>query len=560
MPEYMYGIREDGSVVSINDITLSEVGLLCKCKCPQCRRDLQACSLLGSNKKSRYFRHHNEGYNREGIDNLYGCTATSANESGLHMMAKELIAETRRIAFPSMNLSVDRLGLQYGDEILAQLPQSIPLRSGFIFECNEVVEIEKPYPQFRPDVSVSGNGETFLIEIAVTHRVDVDKQEKVQKYGLPMLEIDLIEYVESGISRDALRKIITEEIKHKQWISFAKDMVDSARKSLTVQADSIKKRLDDIRKQREEIEQRRRGFFVPNVYASTLNVNCNDYAFEQYVKKELHFKANRYDYPFFIDIPISGEVLFRCDRRVWQGQIFDRWVYNRRTDSDYINLLKIWDCLKDDHKIPFNPALEAKFEYPGVDEPKYLPYEVIRKYLGYLEQLGFIDINGKGATVLEKHSTIPPCQEYANQLKTAMQQIGGCSPLSSAHLDQKIEELQRAKREYEAEIQRKRASELREQKEKRRKAEQVLEEARRREEMAKQAEEKALQQEENAIRKEMQQADYDQNDYIVYDCKNRRWTKCKFCQKAVLFSKDELSSFDSTAMNKGICYNCRFRF
>ena len=65
MPEYMYGVREDGSIVSINDIELSEVGKRCKCKCPQCRRDLQACSLLESNKKSRYFRHHNEGYNRE---------------------------------------------------------------------------------------------------------------------------------------------------------------------------------------------------------------------------------------------------------------------------------------------------------------------------------------------------------------------------------------------------------------------------------------------------------------------------------------------------------------
>ena len=537
MPEYMYGIREDGSVVSINDITLSEVGLLCKCKCPQCRRDLQACSLLESNKKSRYFRHHNEGYNREGIDNLYGCTATSANESGLHMMAKELIAETRRIAFPSMNLSVDRLGLQYGDEILAQLPQSIPLRSGFIFECNEVVEIEKPYPQFRPDVSVSGNGETFLIEIAVTHRVDVDKREKVQKYGLPMLEIDLIEYVESGISRDALRKIITEEIKHKQWISFAKDMVASARQSLTVQADSIKKRLDDIRKQREEIEQRRRGFFVPNVYASTLNVNCNDYAFEQYVKKELHFKANRYDYPFFIDIPISGEVLFRCDRRVWQGQIFDRWVYNRRTDSDYINLLKIWDCLKDDHKIPFNPALEAKFEYPGVDEPKYLPYEVIRKYLGYLEWLGFIDINGKGATVLEKHSLTPPDQDHANYLKAALAQARSPSPTVTAALDKALHTITVADWERKAAADRER--------------QRIAEEQKRREEEAE------YQRIGEAKRAAILNADYDQNDDIVI-IDGQRYVRCTRCERVVP-DYDTVYCGGRTTLNKGLCRECSRR-
>ena len=98
MAEYMYGVRKNGSIVCINDLDDVEVGLRCECKCPQCNRDLQACALT-SEAVSRYFRHNNEEYNREGISSLNGCTATSANESGLHMMAKELIAETRKIAF-----------------------------------------------------------------------------------------------------------------------------------------------------------------------------------------------------------------------------------------------------------------------------------------------------------------------------------------------------------------------------------------------------------------------------------------------------------------------------
>ena len=113
MPEYMYGVREDGSVVSINDIALTESGRRCKCKCPQCHRDLLACSLQEV-KVRRYFRHDKEVYNRDDIDSLDGCTATGANESGLHMMAKELIAETKKIALPPMTLAIGQLKLPFG--------------------------------------------------------------------------------------------------------------------------------------------------------------------------------------------------------------------------------------------------------------------------------------------------------------------------------------------------------------------------------------------------------------------------------------------------------------
>ena len=125
MAKYKYGVRKDGSIVSINDLDDVEAGLRCECKCPRCKRDLQACALTDQASVSRYFRHNNEEYNREGISSLNGCTATSANESGLHMMAKEIIAETRKIAFPPMSIALERFNLQFGQNILSRLPQSI---------------------------------------------------------------------------------------------------------------------------------------------------------------------------------------------------------------------------------------------------------------------------------------------------------------------------------------------------------------------------------------------------------------------------------------------------
>ena len=252
MAEYMYGIREDGSVVSIYDIKDNEFGKRCGCKCPQCHRLLQACALSEHSKKSRYFRHDYEGYNREGIDSLNGCTATSANESGLHMMAKELIAETRRIALPAMITNVMRLGLEYDKDIMIRLREKIDheitLAPEFVFDCSDVVEVEKQYNRFRPDVCVSGNGQTYFIEIAVTHKVDADKQTKVETSGLPMLEIDLSQYVDEGISREALRALLSESVKHKRWICLPGDVMEGLRQNVMEQAQIMIKEKEDAEK------------------------------------------------------------------------------------------------------------------------------------------------------------------------------------------------------------------------------------------------------------------------------------------------------------------------
>lgn len=534
MPEYMYGVRKDGSVICINDLDDAEFGLRCECKCPQCKRDLQACALT-SQAVSRYFRHNNEEYNREGISTLNGCTATSANESGLHMMAKELVAEAKSIALPSMSLTLDRFGLQFGDRVLSRLPQNILLRDSFIFEYNDVVEIEKPYPEFRPDVSISSNGQTFLIEIAVTHRVNAGKQKRVEDYGLPMLEIDLSSFVETGISREELCKLITESTDHKKWISLSKELMDDTRKDLTGRAIAIQKHL-------EELDTERKEYFLPNNYSSKLSANRSDRVFDQYAKRELHFDATHEQYPFFIDIPIAGEVIFECDRRIWQGKIFDRWVYYRTSSG--INMFSIWDSLVHEMHIPYNQALAGKFSYPGSNTPVYLPYAVIRKYLGYLEKLGFIDIkDGKWAAVLEKNALTAPNQEYAAHLQSVLHQIDGLSLSAPANIEQRINAILQAEkaRKEDLECERLRVE-----------AEQRL----LKEEAERKAAEMERQRQIEAMREAIQVADYDQTDHYVV-IGGQRWVLCTSCQKPVKEADMVMIGFPT--MNKGRCRECARR-
>ena len=531
MAEYMYGVRRDGRVVCINDLDDVEVGLRCECKCPQCHRDLQACAL-SSKSVSRYFRHNNEEYNREGISGLNGCTATSANESGLHMMAKEIIAETRRIAFPPMNITLDRFDLKFGESVLSRLPQNISLRDGFIFECNDVVEVEKPYPQFRPDISVSGCSQTYLIEIAVTHKVSANKQAHVESYGLPMLEIDLSSFVETGISRADLCKLITESTEHKKWICLSRELMDNTCQDLTDKAIAIQKHF-------EELEAKRRMLLLPENYTSKLSANRNDRVFDLYAKREFHFNATHEQYPFYIDIPIAGEILFECDRRIWQGKIFDRWVYYRTSAG--INIFSIWDSLTHENHIPFNEALGGKFIYPGTDFPAYLPYKVIRQYIEYLEKLGFVEINdGKWTTVKEKSTLIAPDQEYAAHLQAVLQQTNRMSMSAPDSIEQKLNTILRAERERKEEIERERLRKEAEQRRHKEEADRIAAEIER-------------QQQIEAMYKAVQNADYDQIDHFVV-IGGQRWVLCTSCKKPIRDADMVMIGFPT--MNKGRCRDC----
>ena len=447
------------------------------------------------------------------------------------MMAKEIIANTRKIAFPAMNLSLTALNLPFHADVLSKLPSTTTLRPSFVFDCNEVVSLEKHYPQFRPDVSVSGNGEEYLIEITVTHKINADKVEKVKQYGLPMLEIDLSGYVEEGISRADLQEIIVSGFEHKTWICLPGQIVANTQKFLTEKANEIQRQL-------EALAQRRNERFSSDNYANTLKSNRNDYAFNRYAQKYFHFEVTHNNYPFFIDIPISGEILFKCDRRIWQGKIFDRWVYYRTTDK--INLTSIWNSLKDEVRISYDALFDGKFLYPGVAQPAYLPYTVIRKYFDYLEKLGFVAIDGYWAKVKNKRSLTPPNTAFAIQLNAAINQVDDLSPFVSTSIDQLLREWLRAEQERR----------LEEEMERQRKA---LEQKLLQEEAEKKAAEEAKQKELEIMEAEILNADYDQTHTSIV-IGGTKWFRCTQCLQ--IKPDCDMALLNIPTRNKGTCRPC----
>lgn len=170
--EYLkYGLL-NGDIIHINDVPS---GLACNCLCPNCKSQLIARK---GQKKPYHFAHYK----------LADCN--HGTESALHLMAKNIIAQTKKLFVPYVPKDV------YDSSNMGEI---------VVFESST---LEKQISDtVRSDVLLY-TGNTFLnVEIKVTHEVDMKKRVELFNLGIPTIEINL-----SDIKSDFTSKIIEERL------------------------------------------------------------------------------------------------------------------------------------------------------------------------------------------------------------------------------------------------------------------------------------------------------------------------------------------------------------
>ena len=112
--------------------------------------------------------------------------------------------------------------------------------------------------------------------------------------------------------------------------------------------------------------------------------------------KQLNFykKMIGLELPFFLDIPIRGEVYINCDRRIWQSIIFDKFIYYRNDGEVLFKNIQRWlENYNQSFGINWSFGTSAKTSAQWF-------YNTIKHYLRYLSFLGFIspiyDVAKKG--------------------------------------------------------------------------------------------------------------------------------------------------------------------
>lgn len=141
-----FGLDHTGRMRGIDEV---EQGLACNCVCPGCGRPVVA-------KKGPVRVHH---FAHQGE------SCTTGAETALHRMAKQIVADERRLVEPGRDKPTP---FEH-----ATLPDDIP------------------WPGRRPDVALWSERATLHVEVTVTHRCEPKKLDEIIRVGIPTLELDL---------------------------------------------------------------------------------------------------------------------------------------------------------------------------------------------------------------------------------------------------------------------------------------------------------------------------------------------------------------------------------
>ena len=141
-----FGLDRTGRMRGIDEV---EQGLACNCVCPGCRSPLVARK---GPVRVHHFAHQ-------------GTSCTTGAETALHRIAKQIVADERRLVQP-------------GDDVPT------------VFRDSALPD-EMCWPGRRPDVVLWSDSAPLHVEVTVTHQCDPEKVDAIIRAGVPTIELDL---------------------------------------------------------------------------------------------------------------------------------------------------------------------------------------------------------------------------------------------------------------------------------------------------------------------------------------------------------------------------------
>lgn len=178
-----------------------ETGIACNCYCPICDSALEAKNSgkewdkpLKTGQRIAHFAHSD------------GSNCSGANESILHLMAKEVLKECLTLKLPPIRYK----------EVKLKDSMSIKFDN---CKLEHRVKVNKTYIQ--PDVILIKKGKELYIEFYKTHLVDDAKIEKIKELNKSAIEIDLneIPVLKKGkINKEGIKNNLINNAGNRSWL------------------------------------------------------------------------------------------------------------------------------------------------------------------------------------------------------------------------------------------------------------------------------------------------------------------------------------------------------
>ncbi|MDS0527584.1 hypothetical protein NNC19_17980 [Clostridium sp. SHJSY1] len=382
-----FGFRED-RLIHISEINENERGLRCNCVCPECRQPLEA--RLG-NKNIRHFAHSNQN-------------CKNAFETTLHKFAKEILEKSRKIKLPELKLIYNKYYKSMSDFELSYYKfdyknfldnegyKEKTIANEFFLEFDEI-KLETQINTIVPDIIVYKNGVPLLIEIAVTHYIDNEKERKIKELGISTIEIDLnIKEIDCyNFDRKVIEHIIVDNIDRKKWIYNRKSELAKRKILYNNKIKAEKERIREKQKLSEynrkiDLKLKKVEFLISN-YEKKIKEFEIDFELNKLwneISNRLNIKAE--DIPEYFNYVVPGELAFNCDRRIWQSYVFEKFILNRK--GNVVMVCNVIKWIKKYSALPINKDLEYTKDIKGKNIPDLT--SAILKYLLYLRDYGFL--------------------------------------------------------------------------------------------------------------------------------------------------------------------------
>lgn len=175
-------------------ITEVENGVACNCVCPCCNIQLVAKNNA-KNIKAPHFAHSS------------GTDCGGAHETAMHLLAKEIIYETKTIKLPDFHHDYNNVN-------------TVSLfEKGMVIEFDKIIveqAISKDGNVVKPDIIAIKNNKQIYIEFAYSHFSPPEKIEKLKKIGIPSFEVNLSN---QELDKIALTTFFLSNSRDKYWLT-----------------------------------------------------------------------------------------------------------------------------------------------------------------------------------------------------------------------------------------------------------------------------------------------------------------------------------------------------
>lgn len=216
----------DGQVVSPEEVPR---GLACDCVCPGCQHPVQA---KHGTERVWHFAH------------AKASECVGAYDKSVHEAAKQMLRTRKELPLPPLIVTV-----QATDAFGRRLEESAT-----VFEAKHVAletcRANQVVVDVTPDLVGTLRDRQILIAVTVFHRLMPEKQERLVKTGLAVLEIDLSAFKTKQATRRSLEAALFSRVDNRRWVYHPAEV-----KVKEALEEKLLQRLQKIEAQRTEEEK-----------------------------------------------------------------------------------------------------------------------------------------------------------------------------------------------------------------------------------------------------------------------------------------------------------------